>query len=245
MDTGLRNAVVLVTGAGRGIGAACARAFATEGAELVLADLDADAVGAVAGDLSAWAVELDVSDAGQVGRIADEVAERCGRLDVLVHCAGVFQGTAFDRIEPDEWDRVLAINLRGTFLVAQAAVRLMAPQGRGRIVTVGSLSAQSGGLAAGAAYTASKAGVAALTKSIARFGAPHGITANCVQPGIVDTDLTRAWPAAQLAATVAATPLQRTATPEEIAATVLYLSSDSSAFVTGTHADVNGGLYMA
>jgi 3-oxoacyl-[acyl-carrier protein] reductase len=164
---------------------------------------------------------------------------------VLVTCAGVFQGTALDRITADEWDRVLAVNLRGTFLVAQAALELMVPQGSGRIVTIGSLSAQSGGLAAGAAYAASKAGVAALTKSIARWAAPHGITANCVQPGVVDTAITQAWPRDVLARTVAATPLARTATAGEIAAAVLYLASDAAAFVTGTHVDVNGGLYMA
>jgi 3-oxoacyl-[acyl-carrier protein] reductase len=245
VETGLNGKIVLITGAGRGIGAACARAFAAEGAWLVLADLDGSAVRAVSHEVGAHALTADVGQAAEATRIVNDVRVRFKRLDVLVTCAGVFQGTALDRITADEWDRVLAVNLRGTFLVAQAALELMVPQGSGRIVTIGSLSAQSGGLAAGAAYAASKAGVAALTKSIARWAAPHGITANCVQPGVVDTAITQAWPRDVLARTVAATPLARTATADEIAAAVLYLASDAAAFVTGTHVDVNGGLYMA
>jgi NAD(P)-dependent dehydrogenase (short-subunit alcohol dehydrogenase family) len=161
-----------------------------------------------------------------------------------VTCAGVFHATPFDQITPEEWDRIHAVNLRGTFLSAQAALRVMIPQRSGRIVTIASLAGQAGGLAAGAAYAASKAGVVALTKSIARFAGPHGVTANCVNPGIIDTPMTVAWPADVRERNVRATPLGRTGRPEEVASVVVMLASDAASFVHGAHVDVNGGLLM-
>jgi NAD(P)-dependent dehydrogenase (short-subunit alcohol dehydrogenase family) len=121
---------------------------------------------------------------------------------------------------------------------------VMMPRRSGRIVTIASLAGQTGGLAAGASYAASKAGVAALTKSIARFAGPHGITANCVNPGIIDTPLIAGWPAEVLERTVAQTPLGRVGRPEEVAAVVVMLASDAASFVHGAHVDVNGGLFM-
>jgi 3-oxoacyl-[acyl-carrier protein] reductase len=135
--------------------------------------------------------------------------------------------------------------LRGVFLVSQAALAVMIPRRQGRIVNVASLAGQSGGLAAGASYAASKAGVAALTKSIARFAGPHGITANCVNPGIIETPMTAGWPSEVLERTIAQTPLGRIGKPEEVAAIVVALASDVASFVHGAHVDVNGGLFMA
>jgi len=167
-----------------------------------------------------------------------------GGLDVLVTCAGIFHATPFGEITPDEWDRIVAVNLRGTFLACQAAVRAMLPRQSGRIVTIASLAGQTGGLAAGAAYSASKAGVVALTKSVARFAGPHGITANCVNPGVIDTPMTAGWPPEKRDPTVAATPLGRMGTASEVAAIVVVLASDAAGFVNGAHVDVNGGLLM-
>src|SRR5439155_13207550 len=141
--------------------------------------------------------------------------------------------TPLDRLEPEEWDRIQAVNLRGVFLAAQAALEVMIRRRSGRIVTIASLSGQNGGIAAGASYAASKAGVVALTKSIARFAGPHGITANCVNPGIIDTPLTAAWPAEVRERTVAQTPLGRMGQPEEVAAIVVMLASDAASFVHG------------
>jgi 3-oxoacyl-[acyl-carrier protein] reductase len=167
-----------------------------------------------------------------------------GALDVLVTSAGAFHSTPLDRIAPDEWDRIQAVNVRGVFLVAQAALAVMIPRRRGRIVTIGSLAGQVGGLVAGASYAASKGGVIALTKSIARFAGPHGITANCVNPGIIETPLTASWPAETLERTITATSLRRIGRPEEVAAIVVVLASDAASFVHGAHVDVNGGLHM-
>jgi 3-oxoacyl-[acyl-carrier protein] reductase len=244
VETGLAGKVVIVTGGASGIGLACARALAGEGAQVVVADVDEQAAARAAEEVAGHAVAADVSKPEHARRVVEEAVSRCGGLDVLVACAGVFQSTQIDRMEPEEWDRIQSVNLRGVFLVAQAALAVMIPQKSGRIVTIGSLAGQAGGLAAGASYAASKAGVAALTKSIARFAGPHGITANCVNPGIIDTPMIAEWPREALERTVAQTPLGRVGTPEEVAAVVVMLASNGASFVHGAHVDVNGGLLM-
>ncbi len=244
MDTGLSGRTAIVTGAGGGIGKACARALSNEGARVVLGDIDQGAAEQAAEELGEVGVRADVTDPADVERLVGEATGRFGRLDILVTCAGIFQATPFDRITIEEWERVCAVNLRGTFLCAQAALRVMIPRASGRIVTIASLGGQTGGLAAGAAYAASKAGVVALTKSIARYAGPHGIIANTVNPGIIDTPLTGAWPADARQRVVAATPLRRMGTPDEVAAIVCLLASDRASFVHGAHVDVNGGLLM-
>jgi len=235
-----------VTGAAGGIGLACTRGLAAEGARVLLADLDAADVEAAVAQVGGEAagVVCDVTAPEDCRRLVSEATSRWGGLDVLVACAGVFQSTPFDRITLEEWDRIQATNLRGTFLTCQAALEAMIPRRSGRIVTVASLAGQVGGLAAGAAYAASKAGVAALTKSVARFAGPHGITANCVNPGIIDTPMIADWPVEARETTVAATPLGRMGKPEEVAAMVVVLASDVASFVHGAHVDVNGGLFM-
>jgi 3-oxoacyl-[acyl-carrier protein] reductase len=190
-------------------------------------------------------VQVDVTRPEDCRRLVAEATGRGDGLDALVTCAGIFHATPFDEITPEEWDRILAVNLRGTFLTCQAAVEAMLPRRSGRIVTIASLAGQTGGLAAGAAYSASKAGVAALTKSIARFAGPHGITANCVNPGVIDTPMTAAWPPEKKDPTIAATPLARMGTADEVAAIVVVLASGLAGFVNGAHVDVNGGLLMS
>jgi NAD(P)-dependent dehydrogenase (short-subunit alcohol dehydrogenase family) len=233
-----------VTGAASGIGLACSHALAGEGATVVLADLDGPAARAAAEAVGGHAVEADVSKPAEARRVVEEAVRQYGRLDVLVASHGVFHGTRLDEMTSDEWDRVQAVNLRGVFLVAQAALTEMLPRRAGRIVTIASLAGQAGGLFAGAAYSASKGGVIALTKSIARFAGPHGITANCVCPGIIDTPLTAAWPTSTREVFAAQTPLGRLGRPEEVAAIVVVLASDAASFVHGAHIDVNGGLLM-
>ena len=245
MDYGLTGKAAIVTGAAGGIGLACCRALVGEGASVVVADLDGAAAKARAGELGSacLGVGADVASAGDAERLVEATVSAFGRLDVLVTCAGVFHATPFDEITDSEWDSVQAVNLKGTFLVAQAALEVMIPRGSGRIVTVASLAGQTGGIGAGASYAASKAGVVALTKSIARFAGPHGINANCVNPGLIETPMLDGWPQEALERTVAATPLGRMGTPEEVADTVVWLASDRASFIHGAHVDVNGGLY--
>lgn len=245
MDYGLAGKAAIVTGAAGGIGLACCRALVGEGANVVVADLDGTAAEAVARELGTTCVGIgaDVAHTDDAQRLVETAVATFGRLDVLVTCAGIFHATPLDEITAAEWDRVQAVNLKGTFLVAQAALRVMIPHRSGRIVTVASLAGQTGGIGAGASYAASKAGVVALTKSIARFAGPHGITANCVNPGLIETPMLDGWPQEALERTVATTPLGRLGTPEEVADTVVWLASDRAAFVQGAHVDVNGGLY--
>jgi 3-oxoacyl-[acyl-carrier protein] reductase len=244
VETGLSGKTAVVTGGAGGIGLACGRALAGEGARVMLADLDEEAAARAAEELAAEYVAADVSKPEDARRVVEEAVTRCGGVDVLVACAGAFHATPLDEIGVDEWDRIQSVNLRGVFLVAQAALEVMIPKQSGRIVTIASLAGQTGGLAAGASYSASKAGVAALTKSIARFAGPHGITANCVNPGLIDTPMIEGWPRDALERVVAQTPLGRLGRAEEVASVVVMLASDGASFVHGAHIDVNGGLFM-
>jgi 3-oxoacyl-[acyl-carrier protein] reductase len=246
METGLAGRTAIVTGAAGGIGLASARALASEGATVVVADIDGDAVAVAAASIGNGCVDMqvDVTSADECSALV-EAALKTGRLDVLVTCAGVFHDTPLPSITPEEWDRVQAVNLKGTFLACQAALRVMVPQKRGWIVTIASLGGQTGGLAAGASYSASKAGVVALTKSIARFAGPHGVVANTVNPGVIDTPMTAVWPAGAKERVLSQTPLGRMGTAEEVAALVVVLASDAASFVHGAHLDVNGGLLMS
>ncbi len=247
METGLGGKVAIVTGGTGGIGIACARALVAEGARVVLADIDAAALAASVaelGDDSAVAAVVDVTQPDDAQRLVDVALERFGRLDVLVASAGVHRNTRLDEVSPEEWDLLLAVNLRGVFLTAQAALRVFVPQGGGRVIALGSMAGQVGGMAASAAYAASKGGVIALTKSIARYCGPHGVTANCINPGIIASPMTAGWSPEQLARLTADTPLRRIGTTDEVAAAVVFLASDGAAFVHGAHIDVNGGLLM-
>jgi 3-oxoacyl-[acyl-carrier protein] reductase len=247
MDTGLAGKVAIVTGGSGGIGLACARALVAEGARVVLGDLNAEAAAASAAELgpdAAVSAAVDVTRPDDAQRLVDVALERFGRLDVLVASAGVHRNTRLDEVSPEEWDLLLAVNLRGVFLTAQAALRVFVPQRSGRIVALASLASQTGGLAASAAYAASKGGVVTLTKSLARYAGPHNVTANCVNPGIIDSPMTAGWSPEDLARLTANTPLGRLGTTDEVAAAVVFLASDAASFVTGTHIDVNGGILM-
>ncbi|MDW5594087.1 SDR family NAD(P)-dependent oxidoreductase [Conexibacter stalactiti] len=242
MDLGLSGRVAAITGATSGIGAACARALAQEGCEIVAADLRP----APAGQLpEGWlAVEADVASADGGRRVVDAALERFGRLDVLVACAGIYETGALDDVDADRWDQVMAVNLRGTFLCAQAAIAAMRPRGWGRVITLASIAARNGGRLAGPAYVASKAGVVGLTRSLAHAAGPHGITVNCVAPGVIDTPMTGVMGDAAKAQLAGGTPLRRNGRPEEVADVVAMLASERAGFVHGALVDVNGGLAM-
>ena len=244
METGLEGKTTLVTGAAGGIGRACCTALAAEGAQVACADLDGQSAAMAALMLGGHPVAGDVTNAEDAERMIDETLNLTGSLDVLVTSHGAFHSTAVMEIAPDEWDHIQSVNLRGTFLVCRAALKVMAERQSGVIVTVASLAGQVGGLQAGASYAASKAGVIALTKSLARWAGPLGIRVNCVNPGFIDTPMTETWPGDVRKDLVARTPLGRIGTPEEVAAAVVWLASDQASFVHGSHLDVNGGLHM-
>ena len=243
----LDGQVAVVTGGGRGIGRAICIALARQGATVVIAEKDqcaAEATSGLLGDGRGSAVETDVSSEESVLRLYASVEARYGALDVLVNNAGVFSATPIQDITVAEWDKVQSVNLRGTFLMSREALRLMAPHRCGRIINIASLSAKTGGLAAGAHYAASKAGVVALTKALAMQAAPHGITVNAIAPGIIETDLTRAWDESTRSSLRERIPLHTFGQPEDIAEMVAFLASDRGRHITGEIIDINGGILM-
>lgn len=246
MNLGLEHKVVLVTGAAGGLGLVLCKAFAEEGARVVLADVDAERLEAAAAQVPGGTPErVDVADDADVGRLVESVAGAHGSIDVLVPAAGLYQGTAVDDVEPGAWDRLHAVNVKGTFLSAQAALRVMTPRRSGSIVILGSISGQVGGVQSGVAYATSKAAVIGLTKALARYAGPFGVRVNCVNPGYIEAGMSLGMTPADRERTIAATPLRRPGAAEEVASAVVWVASDAAAFVTGAHLDVNGGLLMA
>jgi 3-oxoacyl-[acyl-carrier protein] reductase len=245
----LDGRVALVTGAAGGIGSATARGLTQAGASVLATDVDEGralhvAEGIVAAGGIAAGRHLDVTHPPEVDAVVQETVERFGALDVLVNVAGVLDMTPVDQLTSDVWDRVLDVNLKGTLLPSLAALRVMKPRRQGRIVNIGSMAGQIGGVVSGANYAAAKAGVICLTKSLAKHGAPFGILVNCVNPGVIDTAMPASFPPDSLASMIEATPLKRLGRPEEVAGVVVFLASDAASFITGTSIDVNGGLYM-
>ncbi len=241
MNTGLAGRVAIVTGAASGIGRATAQALADEGCHVVAADHRLPIDGYPAGWL---AVTSDVTSPTAGEELVRAACDRHGQVDVLVACAGVYDTVPAMDVDLDAFDRVQAVNVRGSFSCARAAMAAMGERGWGRIVLCSSIVAHTGGVAAGPAYVASKAAIIGLTRSLAHTGGPLGVTVNCVNPGIIDTQMTSVIDAATKAQFAARTPLRRNGRPEDVAAVVVMLASEGAAFVTGAHLDVNGGLAM-
>ena len=244
--------MAVVTGAASGIGLGVAQRLAADGNAVAVLDLDGDGARSAAAQLSgrghaAVGFELDVADRAGVERVYASVRDDLGPITIVVTSAGI---EAFDpvlEITPEKWDRVLAVNLTGTFVCLQLAVPDMLAAQWGRIVTISSSSAQSGAPRM-AHYVASKGGVIGLTKAFARELASHNITVNTIPPTIVDTPMARkgeasgAVPAVETMARMV--PLQRAGTPEDIASACSYLCSEQASYVTGQVIGVNGGMYI-
>jgi 3-oxoacyl-[acyl-carrier protein] reductase len=243
LETGLAERVCLVTGAAKGIGRACADILAAEGATLALCDNDAAGLEAV--ELDALKLPADISRRDEVERTLGEVRAQLGRLDVLIHCAGIYRVTKLPDVTDEEWEQVIGVNLRSSYLLAQGAVELMREHGDGRIVLFGSFAARTGGLRAGVPYAASKAGVEGVTRHVAAYAGPLGIRVNCIHPGFTETPMTEILNDEARAEAVARTPLRRGSQPAEQAVMAVVLASDIASFVHGVTLDVNGGMYMA
>jgi NAD(P)-dependent dehydrogenase (short-subunit alcohol dehydrogenase family) len=237
----------LVTGGARGIGRAVAEALAARGDRVTIADVDLPGAERTAGELRArgldvHALELDVTDVPRIGEVLAE-ADRAAPLATVVCNAGVGQACAFADTTEEEYERVMAVNVKGVFFVVQAALRLLVPRGRGSIVTISSTSGFTASSEPMAVYDASKAAVRMLTASAAREAAPAGVRVNAVAPGTVGTDLVREVLSAEAIARLSREriPLGRLAEPEEIAQAVQFLSSDAASYMTGHTLVVDGG----
>ena len=241
----LEGRVALVTGAGGGIGAATARRFAREGATVVVNDVDLELARPLVTELQkegarALSIAADVTARADVEAMVDHVVGEFGRLDVLVNNAGVNRDAMSHKMTEEQWDQVLAVNLKGTFLCAQAVLAGMRERGWGRVINTSSVA--SLGNIGQANYAASKAGVIGLTRTLALEYAKYGITVNCVAPGPVMTRMLAGVPEAIREKIVAKVPVGRIARPEEIAAVHAFLASEDAAFITGQVLFVDGGM---
>ena len=259
---GLTGRTVLVTGAARGIGAASARRLAGEGARLVLADLDASGVSALAAELGQVAIRADVTRPEDIERMVDEPYRRWGRLDVLFNNAGVIRVQPMLEVTRQEWDRVMDVNLRAVFFVLQAAARRMQDQDvipgselRGKLIQTASIASYRGGNHLMTPYSASKAGVVSLTRSAAQSLAAQRITSNCICPGAVETamweQIDREWGALEglgegemWKRRIRGIPLGRPERPEDVANVVAFLAGPDSDYMTGQAINVDGGAVM-
>ena len=244
--------VALVTGGGRGIGAATVRRFAQDGAGVVIADLDEEPARELASEIEqsggrALAVGCDVSERSSVEALFETAIERFGQVDILVTCAGILRFNLIQDITDDEWNAVINTHLKGMFLCAQAAQKVMVPRRYGKIVMLSSGAAR--GYAARIHYSAAKAGIQAMTRALAVEVGPSNINVNAVAPGLVETRMPHQhaeWLGedyeAFKARVVSQTALRRVGTPEEQASVITFLCSEDAAFITGETLSVHGGL---
>jgi len=245
----LKEKVAIVTGGAQGIGRVICYTLAEDGANVVICDINEKAAQATAKgmkykNLSAIPVKTDVSCASEVNQMVKDVLDTFGRIDILVNNAGICFLTPLEKISEEEWDRVMDVNLKGTFLCSQAVLRVMMTQKSGKIVNITSIAGKVGGILTGAHYSASKAGVICLTKSLALRLAPYGINVNAVAAGPLKSQMTDTFPPDKRAKLAQSIPLGGFGKPEDMANAVLFLVSDKAKYITGEILDVNGGLLM-
>lgn len=241
----LDGRVAIVTGGGGGIGKATCIAFAQEGADIVIPEVNITNAESVSKEITTLGrrcvvIETDVASGDSVSSMVHKTLDEFGRIDILVNNAGIFSYTRIDECTEAEWDRMMAVNLKGPFLCSQAVMETMKAQGFGRIINLGSLAGQVGGIVASAPYSASKAGVMCLTKSLARILGEYGITVNSIAPGVAATEMAKNHP--DMTDQI---PLGRVADASEIASAILFLASEEGQYITGATLDVNGGIRMA
>lgn len=240
----LENRSAIVTGSGRGIGRQIALTLAQKGANVLVADINIDNAAQTAAEISqlgvkSLALKVDVSEGSEVRAMVNRTIEEFGKVDILVNNAGIFSSVRISECSEEQWDRIMAINLKSVFLCSQAVMPLMKERKYGKIISLASVAGKVGGLFASAAYAVSKAGVICITKSLAKELAPYGVNVNAIAPGVIETDMTANHPDFR-----PQIPLARIGKPQEVANCALFLASDDSSYITGATIDVNGGMVM-
>ncbi|MDQ3060176.1 MAG: 3-oxoacyl-ACP reductase FabG [Pseudomonadota bacterium] len=246
-DVKFEKQVALVTGASRGIGAAIALELARKGLIVIGTATSEEGAAKISQTLSEFpgcsGRKLDVNDGAQAEALIEQIAKANGGLQVLVNNAGITRDTLAMRMKDDDWDAVLDTNLKAVFRMSRAVMRTMMKQRYGRIVSITSVVGASGN-AGQANYAAAKAGVAGMTRALARELASRNITVNCVAPGFIDTDMTSHLPEEQQKSLLGQIPLGHLGKPQDIAHAVAFLASPQAAYITGQELHVNGGMYM-
>jgi 3-oxoacyl-[acyl-carrier protein] reductase len=245
----LKNRVAIVTGAARGIGKAIALTFLREGAKVAIIDSDRERLEILKKDMGkenkeAMTIFCDITKSSEVNGMVDQVDKTLGRIDILVNNAGIIRRGTIDSVTEEDWDRVIEVNLKGTFNCCKAVVGIMKLQGYGKIINVSSIAGKMGDITSAPGYGSSKAGIDALTKTLARQLAPFGINVNAVSPHAIETEMSAQWSEERRKEIIASIPLGRLGKPEDVAEAVLFLASDEASFITGEILDVNGGALM-
>ena len=244
-----KNQVAVVTGAAKGIGRSIALALIDEGARVVPVDVDREAlrslqVEAEKREGQILPVVCDIEKSSDVKAMVEEVLGTFGRIDLLVNNAGIIRRGTIETVGEDDWDRVIAVNLKGTFNCCKAVVGTMKRQRSGTIVNVSSIAGKIGDITSAPGYGSSKAGSDALMKTLARQLAPSGIRVNAVAPHAIETEMSAQWSEEKRREVIAGIPLGRLGRPQDVAEAVLFLASDAASFITGEILDVNGGAFM-
>ena len=244
----LKGKTAIITGSGRGIGRAIALAMAAQGANIVVNDVNMESADEVVAEIEAMgrqaiAVKADVTAEEQVLAMVEACINRFGKLDILVNNAGIIQTVPVTEIDGKDWDRVMEVNLKGVFLCCKAALAPMKAQHGGKIINIASVAGKrGGGLLGNSCYSASKGGVIAFTKSLARESGPFGINVNAITPAFTDTEMTRSIAPDKKEFIIKMLPLGRVGQPSDIAGAVCFLASSMSDYMTGEIMDVDGGL---
>jgi len=244
-----KNQVAIITGAARGIGRSITLALVGEGAKVVPVDVDREAIQNLRAEIEkrggqAIPVACDISKSSDVTQMVEEGLKAFGRIDLLVNNAGIIRRGTIETVTEEDWDRVIAINLKGTFNCCKAVVGPMKRQGSGKIVNVSSIAGKLGDITSAPGYGSSKAGADALMKTLARQLAPSGIRVNAVAPHAIETEMSAQWSDERRREIIAGIPLGRLGRPEDVVDAVLFLASDAASFITGEILDVNGGALM-
>jgi len=239
-----KGKIAVVTGGASGIGKSCCLSLAEKGSTVIAVDRNENGAKAVADEIkqkggNAEGLSLDIVNIAQIKDVVDYIENKYSRIDILINCAGITQVITIEDITETEWDRMFEIDLKGPFFVSQAIISVMKKHNFGKIVNLGSVAGEVGGIVVGANYVAAKAGIIGLTKSLAKSAAKYGINVNTVSPGFIDTEMTK-----DLNQDVKMVPLGRKGTSEEVSDVILFLCSDYARYLTGVNLDVNGGLHM-
>jgi 3-oxoacyl-[acyl-carrier protein] reductase len=245
----LKDRAAIITGGARGIGQAIGSAFIREGAKVCLVDVDQGVLETTKNKIrknreEILALACDVTKSADVKAAMNQVEKTWGRIDILVNNAGIIRRGTIDTVTEEDWDRVIEVNLKGTFNCCKAVAGIMKQQRYGKIVNVSSIAGKMGDITSAPGYGPSKAGVDALTKTLARQLAPYGINVNAVSPHAIETEMSAQWPEERRREIIASIPLGRLGKPEDVAEAVLFLASDDASFITGEILDVNGGALM-
>jgi 3-oxoacyl-[acyl-carrier protein] reductase len=245
----LKDRVAIITGAARGIGKAIVLTLVREGARVALIDVEKERSDALKEEIEkkggkAIVVSCDITKSSEVKSMVNQVLTAFGRIDILVNNAGIIRRGTIETVTEEDWGRVIDVNLNGTFNCSKAVVEAMKRQRYGKIVNISSIAGKMGDITSAPGYGSSKAGMDALTKTLARQLAPFGINVNSVSPHAIETEMSAQWSEERRKEIIASIPLGRLGQPEDVAEAALFLVSDEASFITGEILDVNGGAWM-